>query len=53
MTQTDMLIGGTRVQAEGGRTFERRNPIDQQLATVAPLPAWRMPARPSMPLRTH
>ncbi|KKW69168.1 salicylaldehyde dehydrogenase [Lampropedia cohaerens] len=36
MTQTDMLIGGTRVQAEGGRTFERRNPIDQQLATVAP-----------------
>lgn len=36
MTQIDMLIGGTRVQAEGGRTFERKNPIDQQLATMAP-----------------
>lgn len=36
MTRIDMLIGGARVQAEGGRTFERRNPMDHDVATEAP-----------------
>ncbi|MDZ5456231.1 aldehyde dehydrogenase [Azohydromonas lata] len=31
-----MLIGGERVGATGGATFERRNPLDGQVATRAP-----------------
>ena len=31
-----MLIDGEHVQASGGATFERRNPLDGEVATVAP-----------------
>jgi benzaldehyde dehydrogenase (NAD) len=31
-----MLIGGETCQAKSGKTFERRNPLDGQVATVAP-----------------
>ncbi|WP_119154115.1 aldehyde dehydrogenase [Caldimonas tepidiphila] len=36
MNQISMLIGGERVAATGGATFERRNPLDGQVATRAP-----------------
>lgn len=36
MTTISMLINGERVQAQGGATFERRNPLDETVATVAP-----------------
>jgi benzaldehyde dehydrogenase (NAD) len=36
MTQISLLIGGERRQAEGGATFERRNPLDGSVATTAP-----------------
>jgi benzaldehyde dehydrogenase (NAD) len=31
-----MLVNGERRSAEGGATFERRNPLDDSVATVAP-----------------
>lgn len=31
-----LLIGGQRCQAQGGASFERRNPLDGSVATVAP-----------------
>ena len=31
-----MLINGERVQSRNGATFERRNPLDGSVATVAP-----------------
>jgi len=36
MTAISMLIDGQRVQATGGATFERRNPLDGSVATTAP-----------------
>lgn len=36
MTTIQMLIGGESCQATSGKTFERRNPLDGQVATVAP-----------------
>ncbi|WP_298233349.1 aldehyde dehydrogenase [uncultured Azohydromonas sp.] len=36
MNTISMLIGGERVDATGGATFERRNPLDGQVATRAP-----------------
>ena len=36
MTAISMLINGERVQATGGATFERRNPLDGSVATMAP-----------------
>ncbi|MDZ5457537.1 aldehyde dehydrogenase [Azohydromonas lata] len=36
MNAISMLIGGERVGATGGATFERRNPLDGQVATRAP-----------------
>jgi benzaldehyde dehydrogenase (NAD) len=36
MNTIAMLIGGERVGATGGATFERRNPLDGQVATRAP-----------------
>ena len=36
MTAISMLINGERVQATGGATFERRNPLDGSVATTAP-----------------
>ncbi|MCX4162573.1 MULTISPECIES: aldehyde dehydrogenase [Paraburkholderia] len=36
MSTIDMLIGGRKVQAAGGATFERRNPLDGEVATRAP-----------------
>jgi len=39
MTAISMLIDGQRVQATGGATFERRNPLDGTIATTAPAAA--------------
>ncbi len=36
MSSIQMLIGGETCQAKSGKTFERRNPLDGQVATVAP-----------------
>jgi vanillin dehydrogenase len=36
MSDLSMLINGLEVSAEGGRTFERRNPLDGSVATRAP-----------------
>lgn len=36
MTTISMLINGQKAQATGGATFERRNPLDGSVATVAP-----------------
>ena len=36
MIEQQMLIGGQAVGATGGATFERRNPLDGQVATRAP-----------------
>eukprot|EP01041_Mallomonas_annulata_P024992 gene24992-45915_t len=36
MTAISMLINGERVQATGGATFERHNPLDGSVATTAP-----------------
>ncbi|MGJ7484157.1 aldehyde dehydrogenase family protein [Variovorax sp. LT2P21] len=36
MQRIDMLIDGQRTAATGGATFERRNPLDGQVATCAP-----------------
>ncbi len=36
MNVVKMLINGERVLASSGATFERRNPLDQEVATVAP-----------------
>ena len=36
MTAISMLINGQSVQATGGATFERRNPLDGTVATTAP-----------------
>ncbi|HSW05971.1 aldehyde dehydrogenase [Aquabacterium sp.] len=36
MSDLSMLINGLAVSAEGGRTFERRNPLDGAVATRAP-----------------
>ena len=36
MKKITMLINGERVEAEHGATFERRNPLDGEVATVAP-----------------
>ena len=36
MNSIQMLIGGENVPAHSGKTFERRNPLDGQVATVAP-----------------
>ena len=36
MTTISMLINGSKTQAAGGATFERRNPLDGSVATVAP-----------------
>ncbi len=36
MNTIQMLIGGKSCQAKSGKTFERRNPLDGQVATVAP-----------------
>jgi acyl-CoA reductase-like NAD-dependent aldehyde dehydrogenase/ABC-type branched-subunit amino acid transport system ATPase component len=36
MSELSMLINGLAVQAEGGRQFERRNPLDDAVATRAP-----------------
>jgi acyl-CoA reductase-like NAD-dependent aldehyde dehydrogenase/ABC-type branched-subunit amino acid transport system ATPase component len=36
MSDLSMLINGLAVQAEGGRRFERRNPLDGAVATRAP-----------------
>jgi benzaldehyde dehydrogenase (NAD) len=36
MQQITMLIDGKNVPSSSGATFERRNPLDGQLATVAP-----------------
>uniref|UniRef100_UPI0008FD7F83 aldehyde dehydrogenase n=1 Tax=Nioella nitratireducens TaxID=1287720 RepID=UPI0008FD7F83 len=34
--KVSMLIGGEKVEAEGGRTFERRDPVTGAVATIAP-----------------
>lgn len=39
--QIDLLIGGRGRQAEGGATFDRRNPIDGEVVTRAPAAAVR------------
>jgi benzaldehyde dehydrogenase (NAD) len=36
MHQITMLIGGRNVPSSSGATFERRNPLDGEVATVAP-----------------
>lgn len=36
MNRIQMLIGGEHCAASGGATFERRNPLDQAVATTAP-----------------
>lgn len=36
MSDLSMLINGLKVTAEGGMTFERRNPLDDTVATRAP-----------------
>ena len=36
MSDLSMLINGLKVSAEGGSTFERRNPLDGSVATRAP-----------------
>jgi benzaldehyde dehydrogenase (NAD) len=36
MSTISMLINGASVQATGGATFERRNPLDGSVATTAP-----------------
>lgn len=36
MKNIDMLIGGASCAASNGATFERRNPMDQSVATCAP-----------------
>jgi benzaldehyde dehydrogenase (NAD) len=36
VSSIQMLIGGETCQAKSGKTFERRNPLDGQVATVAP-----------------
>ncbi|MFT4192978.1 MAG: aldehyde dehydrogenase [Comamonas sp.] len=36
MAEIKMLINGERLAARNGATFERRNPLDGQVATVAP-----------------
>ena len=36
MNTIAMLINGEHVSATGGATFERRNPLDGQVATRAP-----------------
>ena len=39
MSDLSMLINGLKVSAEGGTTFERRNPLDGSVATRPPA-AW-------------
>ncbi len=36
MTTISMLVDGERTQARNGATFERRNPLDGSIATIAP-----------------
>lgn len=36
MTTISMLINGERVSASSGKTFDRRNPLDGEVATTAP-----------------
>ena len=36
MSDLSMLINGLAVSAEKGATFERRNPLDNQVVTRAP-----------------
>lgn len=36
MNQVSMLINGERIAAQGGATFERRNPLDNSVASKAP-----------------
>jgi len=36
MNEISMLIGGRRCYASNGATFERRNPLDHSVATLAP-----------------
>ncbi|NIF78624.1 aldehyde dehydrogenase family protein, partial [Paraburkholderia sp. Cy-641] len=36
MKNVAMLIGGEQVQARNGAIFERRNPLDGEVATRAP-----------------
>jgi benzaldehyde dehydrogenase (NAD) len=36
MSDLSMLINGLKVSAEKGATFERRNPLDDSVATRAP-----------------
>src|SRR5690606_16043685 len=36
MGTISLLIGGQRRQATGGGTFQRRNPLDGEVATTAP-----------------
>jgi len=36
MNKIAMLIGGEQTQAKNGATFERRNPLDGAVATIAP-----------------
>jgi acyl-CoA reductase-like NAD-dependent aldehyde dehydrogenase len=36
MSDLTMLINGLAIAAEGGATFERRNPLDGSVATRAP-----------------
>ena len=62
MSDLSMLINGLKVSAEGGTTFERRNPLDGSVATRAPAAspppalarphrAGRPPAGPVLPAR--
>ena len=41
MSDLSMLINGLAVSAEGGATFERRNPLDGRIATRAPAASTR------------
>ena len=36
MSTISLLVGGEHRQAAGGKTFQRRNPLDGQVATMAP-----------------
>ncbi|MGB6215912.1 MAG: aldehyde dehydrogenase family protein, partial [Castellaniella sp.] len=36
MSTISLLIGGEHRQAADGKTFQRRNPLDGQVATTAP-----------------
>ena len=36
MNQVSMLINGERTMARDGATFERRNPLDDTVASTAP-----------------